>query len=1025
MKKVPIIRASLSVCLFFIFHMAIGQTKTVSGKVVDSAQNGLANVTVKLKKQSGGTTTDASGNFSISVPGESTVLVFDYVGMLSQEVTVGSQTNLTVTLQPDNSTLGEVVVIGYGTAKKSDLTGAVATVKGDRLMDMPVANVSQALQGKVPGVDVSVNSNAPGAAAKVRIRGIGSINSNIDPLYVVDGVIGVNPNSINPNDIQSLEVLKDASSTAIFGARGANGVIIITTKRGRKGGTTVSYDGNVNMVDLYRHLPTLNSEEFIKIYNESYANGQKWDPNGAVQTPPKALNHENFPLLFDENDRPLYNTNWEEETYKPAFSQSHQLNFQGGSDKSLYSLSLGYFDQDGLMIESWFKRYSARFTLDNDVNNWLKVGGNINIMKSTQRLVSDANGALNVPRMVTEEVPIVPIKYPDGTWAGNNDIAGLEGGPNPVNIATNRYSINNNMQMLGDIYLLFHVTKDLDFKTDFGYNVNSQKNNFYSSQELAHLSQDQGGVANINAYSTYYWQSENYLTYNKTFNNNHKLTALLGVSFQKFNNERVRSETQNFIDDIFQWHYQQAGSVRSANESQDYQWTMNSYFARATYDISGKYFFTATGRYDGSSKFGENNKYAFFPSVGAAWRVSEEDFMKNSSSISNLKIRASYGVSGNQEIGQYLSIAQIQPSSTVLNGAAQSTLLPSYIGNPDLKWERSLQFDAGLELGLFKNRINLNLDFYTRDTKDLLLQAPIPWSAGFVNANVYRNVGSVRNTGVEVTLSTVNIQSRNFTWTTNFIFATNKNEVLKLNDGNADIFPGPNFLGQNFIIRVGEPIGSFYGMTRLGTYSDKEADEAAAHGLKVGDRKYIYNADGSNYYSIIGRAYPKWTGTFSSTINYKNWDFSFDIRFVQGVNTAANFKHSAEDRQTIANSLKTVLDGWTPDNQNTMISQVRNYKYAQDSHFDTWWVEDGSFIRGQNFILGYTVPTASSKAKIQKLRFYVSVQNLFLITDYTGYDPEVDTFNSGYGANASFSQNLDFFAYPRPRTWNLGASLVF
>jgi TonB-dependent starch-binding outer membrane protein SusC len=1024
MKKTLPIRACLCIGLIFLVQIVIAQTKTITGKVVDSSQNALSSVTVKVKNQSGGTTTDASGNFSISVPNSSAVLVFNYVGMQPQEVPVGNQSTVNVTLRPDNSTLNEVVVIGYGTVRKSDLTGAVATVKGERLMDQPAPNVSQALQGKVAGVDVSINSNAPGATAKVRVRGIGSINSNIDPLYVVDGVIGVDANTLNPNDIASLEVLKDASSTAIFGARGANGVIIITTKRGRRGGTLVSYQGNTNVSELYRHLPTLNSDQFVQVYNLAYENGAKWDPNGEVQTPPKALNHENFPLLFDQNDKPLYNTNWEKETYKPAFSQSHQINVQGGSDKSLFSLSLGYLDQNGLMIESWFKRYSARLTLDNDVKDWLTVGGSINVIKSTQRVVSDANGSLNVPRMVTEEVPIVPVKYPDGTWAGNNDIAGLEGGPNPVNIANNRYTLNGNMQMLGDAYLLFHITHDLDFKTDFGYNVNSQKDNFYSSQDLAHLSQDQGGVSNINAYSTYYWQSENYLTYNKSFSGNQKLTALLGISFQKYNNERVRSETQNFIDDFFQWHYQQAGSVRSANESQDYQWAMNSYFARATYDIQGKYFFTATGRYDGSSKFGENNKYAFFPSVGAAWRVSEEDFMKNSASISNLKLRASYGVSGNQEIGQYQSLAQIQPNSTVLNGALQSTLLPSYIGNPNLKWEKSVQFDAGLELGLYGSRINLNVDFYTRDTKDLLLQAPIPWSAGLVNANVYRNIGSVRNTGIEVNLNTVNIQTRNFTWSTNFIFATNKNKVLKLNDGNADIFPGPNFLGQNFIIRVGEPIGSFWGMTRLGTYSDKEADEAASHGLKVGDRKYIYNDDGSNYYSIIGQAYPKWTGTFNSTINYKNWDFSFDIRFVEGVNTAANFKHSSEDRQTIANSLATVLNAWTPENQNTMISQVRNYKYAQDSHFDTWWVEDGSFIRGQNFVLGYTMHTPS-KAKIEKLRFYVSVQNLFIITDYTGYDPEVDTFNSGYGANGSFSQNLDFFAYPRPRVWNFGASLSF
>jgi len=275
-------------------------------------------------------------------------------------------------------------------------------------------------------------------------------------------------------------------------------------------------------------------------------------------------------------------------------------------------------------------------------------------------------------------------------------------------------------------------------------------------------------------------------------------------------------------------------------------------------------------------------------------------------------------------------------------------------------------------------------------------------------------------------LTTTNIQARNFTWTTNFIFSTNNNKILKLKDGNADIFPGPNFLGQTNILRVGEPIGAFWGRTRLGTYSEHEADLAATQGLKPGDRKYLLNPDGSENYSIIGRAYPKWTGTFSSTMNYKNWDFSFDIRFVQGVNTAATFKHSTEDRQTIANSLKTVLDAWTPDNQNTMISQVRNYKFAQDSKFDTWWVEDGSFIRGQNFILGYSIPSAAlDRMKINKLRFYVSVQNLFIITKYTGYDPEVDTYNTSYGNNGSFSQNLDFFSYPRPRVWNLGVTLSF
>ena len=1000
----------------------------ITGKVMNNNGESLSGVTVVEKGTTNGTTTDASGSFSINVSSTDAVLVFSYVGFKNTEVAVNNTAALqNVVLMPDVSSLTDIVVIGYGTAKKSDLTGSVAVVKAEQLMDRPVPNVTQALQGKVAGVDVSVNSNAPGAGAKVRIRGLGSINSSLDPLYVVDGVAGVDGNSINPNDIASLEVLKDASSTAIYGARGANGVIMITTKRGRSGATRVTYDGNVNVAELYRHLPALDAQEFVDIYNLSFANGQKFDPLGGTWTPPKALNHANFPLLFDESDKPLYNTNWESEVYKPALSHSHQLNFQGGNEKTLFSVSLGYLDQDGIMVNSNFKRYSARITLDNDVNKWLKIGGNLSLIKSRQRMVSDGNGGLNVPRMVTEEVPILPVKYPDGTWAGNSDIDGLEGGANPVHIAQNRYSLNNNFQTLGNTYLLFHITKDLDFKSDFGFNLNTQKNNFYSAGDLHNLSQDQGGVANLNNYNNAYWQSENYLTWNKEFNSGHKMTALLGASFQEFNQERMRAEAQNFIDDIFQWHYLQAGSVRSAEESQDYKWAMNSYFARVTYNISDKYLFTATGRYDGSSKFGANNKYAFFPSVGAAWRVSEEDFMKNSNSIiSDLKVRASYGTSGNQEIGQYQSIAQTQPSTTVLNGSLQSTLIPSYLGNPDLKWEISLQADAGVELGLFDNRVTLTADYYNRVTRDLLLQAPIPWSAGMNNNFVYINVGSVRNAGVELNLNTVNIQSKNFTWSTNFIFATNKNKILKLKDGDADIFPGPNFLGQTNILRVGEAIGSFWGRTRLGTYSDKEVDLAASQGLKPGDRKYLLNPDGSENYSIIGRAYPKWTGNFSSTMNYRNWDFTFDIRFVQGINTAATFKHSSEDRQTIANSLKTVLNGWTPDNQNTMISQVRNYKFAQDSKFDTWWVEDGSFIRGQNFVLGYSLPSQTlDKLKINRLRIYASVQNLFIITDYTGYDPEVDTYNSSYGANGSFSQNLDFFSYPRPRVWNLGVTLNF
>jgi len=1002
------------------------KSKPVTGTVVNERGEPIAGVSVTIHGTTTGTTTDAAGKFKLTVPDEGATLDFSSVGYQKQSVTTGSQTVFNITMVESVKGLNEVVMIGYATVKKSDVTGAVVSLKGEQLVDRPVPNVTQALEGKVAGVDVMINSNAPGQPAKVRVRGIGSINSSLDPLYVVDGVSGVDINTINPHEIASIEVLKDASSTAIYGARGANGVIMVTTKRGVRGNTKVTYDGNVNRSDLYRHLKTLNSDQFIQIYNQSFINATNFDPLGGTWAPPLALNHTNFPLLFDANDKPLYNTNWEKETYKPSYSYDNFVNIQGGNDKTLFSASLGYLDQQGLMVQSWFKRYSGRFTLENDVNNWLKFGGNLSVIQSTQRLVSDANGALNVPRAVTEEVPLLPVKYPDGTWADNYNIAGLEGAPNPVHTATNRYTLNNTLQALGDAYFVVHFTKELDFKSDFGVFLNQQKNNFYSSTDLQHLSYDQGGQADVSANTNNYWQTENYLTWNKRIGDRQHLTALLGASWLKYKQEAVLAETQNYINDFFQWDYLAAGSVRSNATSQDYTWSMNSYYARINYDFDGKYLLTATGRYDGSSKFGKNNKYAFFPPVGAAWRISEEDFMKSSRIINYMKIRGSYGFSGNQEIGQYQSIPQIQPNLTVMNNANVSTLLPQYIGNPNLKWEKSQQLDAGLEFGLFESRIQGNIDFYRRTTKDLLLQAPIPWSAGMNNASVYQNVGSVRNTGLEVNLNTVNIKTKDFTWSTNFIFATNRNRILKLNDGNADIFPGPNFLGQTNVLRVGEPIGSFYGMHRIGTYGTGEAAEAASHGLHVGDRKYIYNKDGSPYYSIIGRAYPKWTGTFTSTFNYKGWDLSFDIRFVQGVNTAATFKHSSEDRQTIANSLATVLDAWTPSHQNTMISEVRSYKFAQDSHFDTWWVEDGSFIRGQNFVLGYSIPDRTVHSwKLTKLRIYASVQNLFIHTKYTGYDPEVDTYFSSYGSNSGFSQNLDFFSYPRPRIWTLGATVGF
>jgi TonB-linked SusC/RagA family outer membrane protein len=1014
----------LAVALCVLLSANVFSQVSKTGKVTNQADGAsMQGVTVSVKGTNTGTSTDAQGNFTIQVPDNESVLIFSYTGFQTVELKASSATLQNVALAASLNALNEVVVIGYGTARKSDLTGAVATVKADQLMDRPSQDVTQALQGRVPGVDVNINTSAPGEQAKIRIRGITSINSSLDPLFVVDGVIGVPGSILNPNDIATIEVLKDASATAIYGARGANGVLMITTKRGVRGDPKINYEGYVGVSMLARHLKALDAQGFMDVYNLAYKNAQKYDSLGFSQGKYVANDPADFPLLFDENGKPRYNTNWESEVYKPAIMHNHYLNLQGGSDKTLYSVSLGYFDMDGLMINSWNKRYTARFTLDSDVKDWLRIGGSLSLLKSTNRLVSDANGGLNVSRMVIEELPIIPVKYPDGTWGGNSDFPGMEGGSNPVNIANNRYTIRNQAAAVGNVYAQFNITPDLNFKSDFGFSLNSRKNNFYSGRGLRSLSFDQKGVASIENWMDTYWQSENYLTWNKKISDNQSMTALAGLSFQKFYTENNYSAAENFIDDFWGWHNLLAGStITNPPRSGDEQWTMNSYFARLTYNISDKYLFTLTGRYDGSSKFGKNNKYAFFPSAGAAWRISKENFLADSRVISELKLRASIGSTGNQEIGSYRSFPMLGSGTTILGGTRQPIITRTEFGNANLKWEKVDQYDIGLEMGFFNNRIALAADYFNKTTKDLLLEAPIPWTSRL--ENVYQNIGSVRNSGFEVALTTRNFIRSNFNWTTEVNFAAIRNEILHLGANNDDIYPGPWFLGETNVLHVGWPIGTFIGYERDGVWGTKEAAEAASYNLKPGDVKWRdVNNDGKiddDDIVRLGRAYPKFTANMVNDFKIGNFDFSFDIRLVLGVNTVANFKHSTEDRQAIANSLATVKDAWTPDNQDSHIAEVRYYGSFYQTHIDSWWVEDGSFLRGQNIVLGYTFPDkVISKDAISKLRVYVSAQNFFLVSDYTGYDPEVETFGG------QLTQNQDFFPYPRPRYVNFGVSLSF
>ncbi|QNF32969.1 TonB-dependent receptor [Adhaeribacter swui] len=1012
--------------LFLSLSDLLAQAITVTGKVADEKGEPLPGVTILLKGTSNGTTTDASGNFSLSVPNGNGTLIASFVGYLSQEVPIGNKTTINITLASDTKALEEVIVVGYGTQRKSDVTGAVSSVKAETLEERPSANLTQALAGRVTGANVSVNSGRPGGAANIRIRGNTSVSVTNNPLYVVDGVIlnvtnlgnGTSPiDYMNPNDIASIEVLKDASATAIYGARGANGVILVTTKRGSKDGGRVNYDTYFSVGTLARKLDLLNSEEFLRVEEGAYQNAEKYDPEGwaaGKYVDPKTKRTN--PLLFDANGRPLYDTDWQKEASQKAVTQNHQLSFTGGSDKSSFGAYLGYRDEDGLMRESWLKRYSGRFVFDSQIKNWLKVGGSLSYNDQQEKQLDlQGEGGITFMRQVVEALPIIPIRYPDGTWAGNADYPGMEGGDNPLQVGAERRYILKTQNTLGNLYTSIQITKDLELRTVLGTNIINQGINYYGGRELNYISKDQGGVAYVQNQRHNSWQFENYLTYNKKISENHSLTGLLGLSWQHVDVFTARAQSQNFQDDYFGYNNLGAGATAVAPTSGTSAYGLNSYFGRINYNIKEKYLLTLTGRADGSSKFGSENRYAFFPSAALAWRLTEEDFLKGVPVLSDLKLRTSYGVTGNSEINAYQAEAGMGNYEVIFNGTRTIGVGVSRLANQNLQWEKTHQVDVGLELGLFSNRIALEVDVYRKKTTDMLLSAPVPSSSGYTT--VTRNVGSMENRGVEIGLNTVNISRPNFTWSTTFNISINKNKVLALTGGD-DIFSGRG------IIREGEPVGSFFGYVRQGTWSTAEADQAAKYLRLPGDVKYQdVNNDGQindRDRVIIGKGIPDGFGSLINTFKYKNFDLTFDLQFMYGNDVSLATQHSAEDRQGIANSFATVLNAWTPENQNTDIAQWRPIPAGYDTFDDSHRVQDADFIRGRNLLLGYNFnPGVTEKLRISRLRVYASMQNFFLITKYKGYDPEVAT------SGGTFDQGLALYDYPKARVFMVGLNLGF
>ncbi|MBD0294098.1 MAG: SusC/RagA family TonB-linked outer membrane protein, partial [Flavisolibacter sp.] len=610
------------------------------------------------------------------------------------------------------------------------------------------------------------------------------------------------------------------------------------------------------------------------------------------------------------------------------------------------------------------------FTLDTRAKEWLRFGGSLSYNNQNENLVDIGTGGLNSVRMITEAFPFLPVKYSDGTWAENWQYPGAEGGSNPVHLLTDRKFILTTQTLLGNVYTNINLAKGLEFRSEFGTNIVTRENKQYSSRSLNQISQDQGGTASVSNGRETYWSSENYFTYKNEIGDIHSFTGMLGLSWQETNIFNLSANAQNFSTDFFQFNNLNAGVPQTTPfGSGAARFAFNSYFGRINYVFRNKYLLTLTGRADGSSKFGAEHKYSFFPSAALAWRVSDEDFLRDNPIISNLKLRTSYGVTGNSEISTYASLARLGTYTAVIGNARVTGIGTSRLENPELRWERTAQYDAGLEMGLLKNRINLEADIYYRKTTDMLLNAPVPRSSGY--SSITKNIGSMENRGLELALNTVNVSNKDFSWNTTFNISMNRNKVLSLATP-APIFSGnPNFLSNTGIIQVGQPVGSFWGLVRLGVWTEAERAEAAKFAsyrggkpILPGDLKYL---DVNGDYAIndadrviIGNGNPKGWGSFINNLRYHNFELVVDLQYMYGNDVLNQTKHSGEDRVGIANSFKTVLQAYDPGkrNDNTMIAALRDTRAGYVTNVDSHWIEDGSFIRGRNLLLGNVFPTS-------------------------------------------------------------------
>lgn len=998
-----------AVIIVLLFSLsAFAKDLSIEGTVRSSDDNEtLPGVSVLVKGTTNGTVTDVDGNYKLTVP-ENATLVFSFIGYKKQEVAVNNRSRIDVTMSFDAEALEEVVVVGYGSQKKSDITGSVSSIKSEELTAFPLASAEQALQGRAAGVVVqSNNGGEPGAPINIKIRGNTSISASSTPLIVVDGFIGAT--MPQPNDIESIEVLKDASATAIYGSRGSNGVVMVTTKKGKSGKLSVEVNSNYSVNNTSNRLDLLNADEFAayqKQINPSYVQGPA-------------------------------NTDWQELLYQTGNTQNHQFSFSGGTDKANFYASANYFKQKGVIINSDFEKITFLSNIDAQVTDKLKLGfnlyGNRGVKDGvpTQSTGETANGGGDdVISLMFRFMPDLGVKDANGL----NTISSVgDNIDNPFAVATESVNNTKTDSYRANVYANYDIIENLTFKTTAGFSSSNETyGRFQPSTLIIQAGGGTGGRASIANTRRTNLLSENYLTYTRGIGKGN-ISLLAGYSYQKTIAERSTAGASGFTSDSFSFYNLGGSSVTAVPTSSFSEQEIQSQFGRVNFDYNDKYLVTATVRRDGASNFAANNKYAFFPSAALGWRISNEDFLMNNTKISNLKLRASYGVTGNQAISAYQSLARFATIFAGVNGRPVNAIVPDQSANLNLKWESSYQTNIGLDLGLLNNKLALSLDYYNIDTKDLLLaDQSQPEYLGFQTLASIRNVGEINNKGFEVTLNTRNISETDFSWSTDLNWSTNKNKVVSLING-IDVFldasPGYFSVARTHVLREGEAAGVFYGYEYQGVYqgNDKPAGTATFQGAVAGDPLFTdVNGNGSistDDQKIIGDPNPDFTMGITNNFTYKNFDLNI---FFQGAFGGDIFNLTrVQLLNGDSNALRDVLDAWTSTNTDTDIPRVVGNRGREIS---SRFVEDGSYMRLKNIALGYSVPsTFAKKLKMDNIRLSISAQNLLTFTNYSGLDPEVNYFGSGGGNSASgnTTQGFDFGNFPTVKSVNFSVNLKF